>query len=584
MEHQELLNKANEYIAAEAHPAFAAEVQQLVAQKNFDELTERFYTSLDFGTGGLRGVIGGGFNRVNPFTIRQATQGLANYIINVAKVSAPSAVVAYDSRNYSDTFALQTALVLCGNGIKTYLFSSLRPTPELSFAVRQLGATTGVVITASHNPRQYNGYKAYWSDGGQIVPPHDKGIITEVKKVRSADIHVADHQEALDSGLLVMIDTQVDDAYIADVKSKALRPQLIREKGSQLKVVYTPLHGSGTMPVERALSEMGIEVVSVQEQREPDGNFPTVAFPNPEEAAAMQMAIDKARQVGADLVMGTDPDADRLGIAVPDGDSYRLITGNQLGALLSDYIFSTHKELGTLPKKPAFIKTIVTTELQRLIAQSYGAQSYDVLTGFKYIAEKIKEFESQPDGPTYLFGGEESYGFLVGTSIRDKDAVSAATLTAELTLYHVSQGNSLIDRLRQLWSQFGYFEEALLSTYFEGMAGLETMRSLMQQLRTTPPAQIGGMAVDCMKDYSNGTTTTLSSGSVENNIDLPASNVLQFILEDGSIVTARPSGTEPKIKFYTSCCSKPGVALEQAQKQVSAKIAAIMGQLKGLVK
>ncbi len=577
----EIRRRATEYVEAETNPVFRREVEELLSRGDMAALKDRFYTDLTFGTGGLRGVIGGGYNRMNTFVIQRATQGLANYVSEHADTPSPSAVIAYDSRNYSSTFALDTALVLCANGIKTYLFSSLRPTPELSFAVRLLNATTGIVVTASHNPPQYNGYKVYWSDGGQVVPPHDKGIIEKVLAVET--VRTTTREDAEAKGMLITIDRDVDDRYVEMVRSQALRPDLLRDHGAELTVVYTPLHGSGAEPVQRVLHELGINVAFVAEQRRPDGDFPTVEYPNPEEASAMRMALEQAAALKADLVLGTDPDADRLGIGVPDRDGYRLLTGNQLGALLADYVFSTRREQNTLPAKPAFVKTIVTTELQRLIAEEYGALVYDTLTGFKYIAEKIRQFESQPNGPEYVLGGEESYGFLVGTSVRDKDAVSAAAMAAEMTVYYrVVRGSSIAERLNEIYLKYGYFEELLVSKYFEGHEGLQKMQGIMDRLRSNPPSTFAGQAVVAVKDYLEGTTTVLSSGTREKDIDLPSSNVLQFFLSDMSIVTARPSGTEPKIKFYASCRTEPGTPLPEARRAVDEKIARITQELNGL--
>ncbi len=573
MNNTELLKLADEYVKAETHPYFRDEMKSLIKAEDFDELNDRFYTQLDFGTGGLRGVIGGGYNRMNPLMVSRATQGLAYYVKENSGVENPSAAIAYDSRNFSRDFAEITALTFCANGIKTYLFSSLRPTPELSFAMRKLGCTSGVVITASHNPREYNGYKVYWADGGQIISPHDKGIIEEVRSVEG-DIPSISRENAVAKGLLVEIDQDIDDDFVALVKSYSQRPDLLKEKGKDLKVVYTPLHGTGTMLVERILSESGIEVVTVPEQREPDGNFPTVEFPNPEEASAMKMALDLAIKEKADLVMGTDPDADRLGIAVPDENgTYVLVTGNQLGCLLEDYLLLTKTELGTMPPEPRIVKTIVTTELQRRIAESYGAKIYDVLTGFKYIADIIKRFEFTEED--YIFGGEESYGYLVETEVRDKDAVSAAFLTAEMALYNRSIGRSVLDHLKDIYRRFGLYREILVSAYFKGQSGLETMKELMEQFRNDPPASIGGVKVSLVKDYLAGTTRDTSSGKTEDDIDLPSSNVLQFFLEDGAVVTARPSGTEPKIKFYASCCSAAGTDEKTAEKMVNSQLAVI---------
>lgn len=582
MSNELYLQKAQEYINFEQHPFFRDQVVKLMEEKNLTELGDRFYTDLEFGTGGLRGVIGGGFNRMNPFVVRKSTQGLANYIKKAVPLDKASVVIAYDSRNFSDLFALEAALVLCANGIKTYLFTSLRPTPELSFAVRKLNATSGIVVTASHNPPEYNGYKVYWQDGAQVVPPHDKGIIKEVRAVNEPAAPIS-REDAIKNNLLVMIDKEVDDAFIGMVKGCSLRPELLKQKGKDLKVVYTPLNGTGAMPVQRALSEMGIDVIFVPEQKDPDGNFPTVTYPNPEEASAMKLSLELAKKVGANLVMGTDPDADRLGIAAPDNGEFKLITGNQLGALLADYVLSSRKALGKMPKKPAFIKTIVTTELQRLIAEDFGALCYNTLTGFKWIGEKIRQFEEAVDGPDYVGGGEESYGYLINTEVRDKDAVSAATMTAEMALYHMSEGRTLWDQLRQIWQKYGYFEEVLISKTFKGEAGLHTMNSLMEKIRSNPPATFANQPVSVVKDYREATTRYIGENVIKKDIDLPASNVVQFILADRTVVTARPSGTEPKIKFYASCSSEPGQSIENAQASVRQKIGTVKEALNHLI-
>lgn len=576
-----IIKKAKDYIENETEEYFKKQVQDLLADKNEKELNDRFYKDLDFGTGGMRGEIGGGLNRMNPYTIQRATQGLANYIKKAAKKD-PKVVIAYDSRNFSDMFALKAALLLCANDITTYLFSALRPTPELSFAVRHLKATSGIVITASHNPKEYNGYKVYWDDGGQVVPPHDKGIIQEVRAVK--DLCKISKEEALKRIKLIMIDKEIDDPFISMVKSTALNPELIRNKGKSVKVVYTPLHGSGGYPVSRALSEMGMDVIFVPEQKEPDGNFPTASFPNPEEAQAMEMSVNLGRKIKADLVMGTDPDADRLGIAVPDkNNDFILITGNQLGALLADYIFSSRKEKGLLPSKPVFIKTIVTTEFQRKIVEEYGALCIDVLTGFKYIGEKIKELEIDPSKGEFILGGEESYGYLIHTNARDKDAVSAATMTAEMALYHLSKGKSIMDRLSELWIKHGYYEEILISKYFKGQEGLETMNLMMDTLRKIPLKQFAGQTVLKVIDYKIGTSTNPSTLESIQDISLPSSDVLQFLLDDETIITARPSGTEPKIKFYASCCVKVSNGLETAKKEMEVKTKKIKDKISNLV-
>jgi phosphoglucomutase len=576
MDNEELLAKAKEYISLEQDSFFRTQVEQLIEQKQFVELSDRFYTELEFGTGGLRGVIGGGYNRMNSYTVKKATQGLANYIKKAT--SNGSAVIAYDSRHFSATFALEAAKVFCANGIKTYLFTGLRPTPELSFAVRKLGATAGIVITASHNPPEYNGYKVYWDDGAQVVAPHDKLIIQEVRAVTGAVPEIT-KENAIKDKLLIMIDEEIDSAFINMVKKCSLRPELVKSKGRDFKVVFTPLNGAGAMPVARALSEMGIEVTFVPEQKEPDGNFPTVKYPNPEEAETMKMALDLGTRENASLVMGTDPDADRLGIAAPDNGVFKLITGNQLGALLADYILSSRRQMGTLPRKPAFVKTVVTTELQRLIAEEYGALCFDTLTGFKFIGAKIREFETMVDGPVYILGGEESYGYLVNTDVRDKDAVSAATMTTEMALYHANEGRTLFDQLRLLWKKHGYFEETLISKTFKGEAGLRKMNELMENMRKNPPEVFAGQPLQMIKDYKTGSTYIVKDKSYHKDIDLPSSNVLQFILSDGSIVTARPSGTEPKIKFYASCRGSKDDLLDKSIPEVKKKITAIIEAL-----
>ena len=579
MDQKELDTKISDYLQFEEHPHFLNDLQQVIDNKNTEELNDRFYMDLEFGTGGLRGVIGGGYNRINPYIIKKSTTGLAEYINKTTNQG--SVAIAYDSRNFSELFAEEAALVLCSHGIKVYLFSSLRPTPVVSYTVRKLSCTAGIVVTASHNPAEYNGYKVYWSDGGQIVPPHDIAIIDKVNAV-FGKVSTMEKEEAISKGLLIIADQLIDDSYVDMIKSCSFRPDLMRSEGKNLKVVYTPLHGAGTMLVERTLGEMGIDIITVPEQREPDGDFPTVAFPNPEIVEAMELGLKLAVKEKADILLGTDPDSDRLGIAVPDGDKYVLITGNQLGVLLGDYIFSSLKENNKLNSKSAFVKTIVTTELQRLVAESYGLKSYDVLTGFKYIAEKIKEFEKT--GEKYIFGGEESYGYLVTDEVRDKDAVSAAFLTVELTLYQRSKGKSVLDRLKEIWEEFGYFEELLISRYLKGEKGKAQMEGMMSSMRNSPPSEFGGIPLSFMKDYKTGETYTLKTGSKEKNIDLPSSNVLQFLLEDGSMVTIRPSGTEPKIKFYASCKAEPGKELELSKKEVSAKLKRIEGDVDEFLK
>lgn len=585
MDRRKIEQRAKEYIGLETDEAFREGVKQLLDKGVWDELSDRFYTDLEFGTGGLRGVIGGGYNRMNPFMIRRATQGLAQYVLREGSAGSqgrPSAVIAHDSRRYSDTFALQTALVFAANGIKAYLFPALRPTPELSFAVRRLGASAGVVVTASHNPPEYNGYKVYWNDGSQVVSPHDKAIIAEVQSV-TTDIRALEKEAALEQGLLEYLGSEMDDAYVEATKAVSVRPEVLREQGSSVSVVYTPLHGTGAMMVERILGELGVQVTTVPEQREPDGEFPTVEFPNPEEASAMKMALELGKKKRADIVMGTDPDSDRLGIAVPDGDDMRLVTGNQLGVLLVDYMFGGLAETGRLPAKPAFVKTIVTTELQRKVAEHYGAKVYDTLTGFKHIAGVMRELDRQSDGPTYVMGDEESYGYLIGTHVRDKDAISAVLMTTEMALYHVSQGKSVLDRLDEIYEQFGFFDEIQISKYFRGQSGKQVMAGLMKTLRENPPREFAGVAVSRIRDVKENTLYDLERGEYVEDIELPSSNVLQFFLADETVVSARPSGTEPKIKFYASATAAAQGRLDEAKQEVSQKLSAIEAEINGII-
>ena len=567
---RELRRRAREYVEHERDERFRAEVERLLESDDADELTDRFYEYLEFGTGGLRGVIGGGFNRMNPLVVARATEGLARYVSSHGDRSADGtlrAVVAYDCRRYSDAFALQTALVFAANGIRAYLFPTLRPTPVLSFAVRRLGASVGVVVTASHNPPEYNGYKVYWSDGAQVVAPHDSAIISEVRAVSGAPALIG-REEALEQGMLVYLDDRMDDEFAAMVKRQSVRPRLVRDTGEDLKIVYTPLHGTGAVMVERVLGELGLRVVTVAEQREPDGEFPTVESPNPEEASALERALALAMEERADIVMATDPDADRIGVAVPAGGGFELLTGNQLGALLADYVLGGRRECGTLPEKPVFVKTIVTTELQRKVAEHHGARVYDTLTGFKHIATVMRRLEEHPQEGTYVLGGEESYGYLIGTEVRDKDAITAAMITAELALYQRSRGRTVLERLHELYDQFGYYEEIQISRYFRGLSGSRTIAELMKRLRAESPRHIAGVPVHLVKDYQAHTTADLAANEVRHDIDLPSSNVLQFILEDETVVSARPSGTEPKIKFYASVSSPAGTPLETARQEV----------------
>ena len=539
MDKSEILKRAQEYIAAEKDERFSNEIKELIEKEDFAELEDRFYQTLEFGTGGLRGIMGGGTNRMNTLEINMATQGLANYVLKAfpekAKDGTLSAVIAYDSRLNSDVFAEATALIFAANGIKAYLFSGLRPTPELSFAIRQLKAQTGVVVTASHNPRMYNGYKAYWDDGAQVIEPHDKGIIEEVNKV--SEVKSMTKEEALASGKLVMIDKEIDDKFWDMCKAQLFRPELIKEKAKDVRIVYTPLHGTGSMHVEKVLGDLGLNIITVPEQREPDGNFPTVEKPNPEEKPALTLAVELAKKEKADGVMATDPDSDRFGTAFPDKDgNFVLLSGNQMGALLIDYILLSRKELGKMPVNPTVIRSIVTSPFGDYICKKHGVKMLECLTGFKWIAAVEANFEKD-NSASYVFGLEESYGYKVETEVMDKDGVSAAAMCAEMILYWRSQGKSLLEHLDDLYKEFGYFEDRAISQNFPGASGSETMKAMMSSMRANPPKTLGGENVvkvrDCLADP-----------------ELPKSNVLQFYLESGTIVSARPSGTEPKIKFY----------------------------------
>lgn len=585
MDRDALERRVKNYIAAETEAVFRAEAEGLLAAGDWDALADRFTGNLEFGTGGLRGVIGCGYNRMNTLVVRSATQGLANYLKKAFPDKAAreklSAVLAFDSRRYSAEFAEAAALVFAANGIKTYLFSAMRPTPELSFAVRKLAADTGAVITASHNPARYNGYKAYWNDGSQVIPPHDTGIIAEVNAV--SEIKTIDRQQALDAGLLRIIDSEIDAPFQDMVRSRLFRPELIRAMAGEVKVVYTPLHGTGAMHVEQVLGSLGLEVLTVPEQKEGDGAFPTVEFPNPEEEAALKMAIGLAKKVNADIVMATDPDADRFGIALPTGGGFAPVTGNQLGALMADYIFLSLKETGRMPPRPAMVNTIVTTGMQASVAALYGAHCIECLTGFKWIADVMRRSEAGDIAGSVVFGCEESYGYLIENEVRDKDGVSAAAITAEMTVYWRSKGKSLLDRLDELYGLCGFWQEAGISKYFEGPDGGRTMAAIMEGLRKRPPASLGGIAVERVRDLAASVTTYPAEPGHREAVPLPKSDVLQFFLIDGTVVSARPSGTEPKIKFYASCRVPVSDGLPAARAKAQKKIDAIKADIRKVI-
>ena len=517
---------------------------------NEKEIEDRFYKNLEFGTAGLRGVIGNGTNRMNIYTVRRASQGLANFIIK-ENGQSKGVAIAYDSRHMSPEFCDEAALCLNANGIKAYVFPSLRPTPELSFAVRHLGCIAGIVITASHNPSEYNGYKVYWEDGAQITAPKDSLIINEVNSITDfGTLKTMDKDEAIKAGLYNVVADEVDDAYIAELKKQVINPDVVKEMGDKLVAVYTPLHGTGNIPARRVLKEIGLnKVYVVPEQELPDGDFPTVGYPNPEDPKAFELALKLADEVNADVVLATDPDADRLGVYAKDSATgkYMSFTGNMSGMLIAEYIPSEKKAKGILPKDGALIKTIVTTNLADVVAKEYNVKLIEVLTGFKYIGEQIKLFE-QNHSYEYVFGFEESYGCLVGTHARDKDAIVAVMMLCEAAAYYKKQGLTLWDQMLRIYEKYGYFKETLVSITKKGKEGLAEIQGMLDKLRSNPPKEIGGYKVLETRDYNNNTVTKADGTVTETG--LPKSNVLYFDLEDNAWCCARPSGTEPKIKFY----------------------------------
>ncbi len=526
------------------------------------EIEERFYTELEFGTAGLRGIIGAGTNRMNIYTVRKATQGLANYICSV-NGQKKGVAIAYDSRRMSPEFADVAALCLAANGIKAYVFESLRPTPELSYAVRKLGCIAGINITASHNPPEYNGYKVYWEDGAQITPPHDTGIMDEVKKVTDfANVKTMSLEDAKAAGLYETIGANIDDPYIAELKKLVLRQDCIDQVAADMKIVYTPLHGTGNIPVRRVLKELGFQnVYVVPEQELPDGEFPTVSYPNPEAAEAFELGLALGKKVDADLILATDPDADRLGVYVKDSKTgeYHSLTGNMSGCLIGDYVIGQRKEKYGLPKDGAFIRSIVSTNMADAIAEHYGIQLIEVLTGFKFIGQKILEFEKTGKG-TYLFGMEESYGCLTGTYARDKDAIVASMTLCEAAAYYKTKNMTLWDAMLAMYEKYGYYKDDVTAITLKGIEGLAKIQEIMNTLRENAPAKIGAYEVTKVRDYKKDTITEVATGKVTPT-GLPSSNVLYYEMTDGAWVCVRPSGTEPKVKFYLGV---KGTSLEDA--------------------
>ena len=540
---------------------------------NEDEIFDRFYRELEFGTGGLRGVIGAGTNRMNFYTVGKATQGLANFI-NKQGAAAKGVAIAFDSRRMSPEFADTAACVLAANGIKAYIFDSLRPTPELSFALRTLGCAAGIVVTASHNPPEYNGYKVYWEDGAQITAPKDAQIIGEVNAIKDyAEIKKMTTEEAKAAGLYEVIGKEIDDKYMEALKKLVLHPEAIKQMASSLKIVYTPLHGTGNVPVRRVLKELGFEQVTVvPEQELPDGNFPTVSYPNPEDKKAFALALDLAKKVDADLVLATDPDADRLGVYAKDTKTgeYKVFTGNMSGMLICEYEMSQKKALGILPDNGALVTTIVSSNMAQAVAKEYGMKFIECLTGFKYIGEQIKFFE-QTGSNEYVFGFEESYGCLVGTHARDKDAVVAVMALCEAAAYYKTQGITLWDQMLNIYNKYGYYKEDLFTMTFKGADGAKKMQDMMDAYRKNTPKQVGAYKVLRLRDYKNDVITDLATGETTPT-GLPKSNVLYFELENDAWFCVRPSGTEPKIKFYAGI---KGTSLEDSAKKLDELMEAI---------
>ena len=543
--------------------------QELASIKNDEnEIKERFYKDLEFGTAGLRGVIGAGTNRMNKHTVTKATQGLANYILKTGKQDKGVAI-AFDSRHFSPEFSQWAALCLNANGIKTYRFDTLRPTPVLSFAVRELGCVAGIVVTASHNPPEYNGYKVYWEDGAQIVPPTDGEIIAEVNAITDYSvIKMMNLEDAISAGLYNVIGEDIDKKYISALKKQVLNPEAIKNNAKDLKIVYTPLHGTGNIPVQTILKELGFEnVYVVPEQEKPDGNFPTVSYPNPEDPKAFALALDLAKKVDADIILANDPDADRLGVFVKNNETseYEMFTGNMSALFIAEYELSQRKEKGILPENGAMVTTIVSSDLTKAMAKEYNMKLFEVLTGFKWIGEKIKQFE-QSGEHEYVFGFEESYGCLVGTHARDKDGIVAVMATCEAAAYYKSKGISALEQMENIYKKYGYYKEGQIALTFKGIEGAEKMKNMMEKLRKNPPTELAGLKVLEFRDYQENIIKNIATGETKET-GLPKSNVLYFDLENSSWCCVRPSGTEPKIKFYCGVCTD---SAEKSKQQLEA--------------
>ena len=570
----EVRAKAREWLNSNIDQEAKNEIQLMLDSEDQSELIDSFYKDLEFGTGGLRGIMGIGSNRMNKYTLGKATQGLSNYLLKVFPGQEISVAIAHDSRNNSDFFAETTASVFSANGIKVYFFKGLRPTPELSFAIRNLGCQSGVVLTASHNPKEYNGYKAYWDDGAQVTPPHDVNVTNEVNNISSID----DVNFAKNPSLIVEIGEEIDEKYLQEVKNLSLSPDVIQNQ-KELKIVFSPIHGTGITLVPEILNRFGFENVHiVEEQATPDGNFPTVVYPNPEESEAMSLALQKAQEIDADLIMATDPDADRVGIGAKNNHGeFQLINGNQAASLLIYYMLKMWSEKGKLDGDQFVIKTIVTTDLIFDIAKKFEVDAYETLTGFKYIASVIRELEGKKK---FIVGGEESYGYLSGDFVRDKDAISSCALLAEMTAWAKDNGMGLFDLLIEVYKEFGFYKESLHSITRKGKSGAEEIQEMMKDMRQNPPKSIQGSPVVKVYDYLSGEVKDLVSGATE-NLNFPKSNVLQYTTEDGTKISARPSGTEPKIKFYFSVKEtlESKEDFDKVQDFLNAKIESIIEEL-----
>ena len=564
-------------------PYFDDEVKKelLAIRNNKEEVEDRFYRELEFGTGGLRGVIGNGTNRMNIYTVRKATQGLANYIVKNAgeEGKKKGVAISFDCRLYSPEFADETARCLAANGIKAYIFKELRPTPELSFALRYLGCIAGVMITASHNPPEYNGYKVYWEDGAQITPPHDKGIIEEVKSITNYnDVKTISKKEAMESGLYNFVLDEIDDAYMAELKKQILHPEIIQEMADKLSIVYTPFHGTGNKPVRRVLKELGFKnVYVVPEQELPDPKFTTLEYPNPEDPKAFELALKLAKEKDADIVLATDPDADRLGVYAKDSKTgeYKQFTGNMSGMLIGEYILRERKALCKMPANPAFVTTIVTTNMARKVAEKYNQHFVEVLTGFKYIGEQIKFFEENNNEYSYVFGLEESYGCLAGTHARDKDAVVAVMMLCELAAFYKKNNKTIYDAMLDMYNEYGFYKEGQYSITMKGIEGAKQISAIMEKLRSNPPKTFGEWNVEEFRDYKSGEVIELATGN-KKRTNLPVSNVLYFALNDDCWCCARPSGTEPKIKFYMGVKAESLEEANQKEEELTNAVKALI--------